>query len=386
MGKHSTEYKLFEKYINKTLTEDELSQLRLFFQQEEDKADWLLKTYFESDIEAFSDLHHRAETVENRAWQVIQARMNKVATVRKTAVHSWIPKFAAAAAVLLVLSLTTYFVNRSGAERSIASKAYSNDVLPGTSRATLVTGNGTVLQLNGAKEEIVVDGSAIRYKDGALVEDHQSNQNITLSTPMGGQYRVVLSDGTKVWLNAASSLSYPTNFSAKERIVALSGEAYFEVSHDASHPFIVRSAGQEIKVLGTSFNVNAYKDEPKTATTLIEGSVQLKPAGNLNPLQLHPGEQATLDLNGLATREVDAALFAAWKDGEFRFKATPLLEALRQISRWYDLDINYAGIPNDIQIHASINRNNQLSTVLHALEKITDLKFNVKGRSLKLMP
>jgi len=386
MGKHSTEYKLFEKYINQTLTEAELSDLRLFFQQEGEKADRLLKTYFESDIDAFSALHHRAETVESRAWQVIQERMGEAGTVRKPAVHSWIPKFAAAAAVLLILSIAIYFVPRSSSDPKIASKDYSDDLLPGTSRATLVMGNGRVLQLNGAKEEIIVDGSAIRYKDGALVDDQESNQNITLSTPMGGQYRVVLSDGTKVWLNAASSLSYPTNFSGEERVVALSGEAYFEVSHDASHPFIVRSEGQQIKVLGTSFNVNAYRDEPRTATTLIEGSVQLKAAGNLNPLQLHPGEQATLDLNGLASREVDAALFAAWKDGEFRFKATPLLEALRQISRWYDLNIDYTGIPNDIQIHASMNRNNQLSTVLHALEKITDLKFNVKGRSLKLMP
>ena len=303
--------------------------------------------------------------------------------IGRTALLSWFPKFAAA--VLLVLSLSIYFIPRLSSDRETASSYENNDVRPGTNRATLITANGTVFDLNSTKEEIIIDGSAIRYKDGSLVEDQQSSRDITLSTPRGGQYRVVLNDGTKVWLNAASTLSYPANFNGSERLVALTGEAYFEVSHDAKHPFIVRSAGQQIKVLGTSFNVNAYKDESKTVTTLVDGSIQLTPEGNFSTQQLRPGEQVTMSSNGLTLNKVDAEIYNAWKNGEFRFKATPLLEAIRQIERWYDLDVDYSGIPNDIQIHASINRNNQLSTVLHALEKITDLKFNVKGRSLKLM-
>lgn len=385
MGIDSTAYKLFEKYIDQTITDEELLKLLLFFQQDEESSDLLLKTYFESDMETVSALSDRAETVEHLAWNVIQERMRVDRTERKTPVLSWISKFAAAAAVLLVLSLSVYFIHGSISDSKTALYDHRNDILPGTSRATLVTANGTVFHLNGSKDEIFVDKSAIRYKDGTLVEDQHSGKDITLSTPKGGQYRVVLSDGTKVWLNAASTLSYPTNFKGNERLVVLTGEAYFEVSHDTRHPFIVRSAGQEIEVLGTSFNVNAYKDEARIATTLISGSVRLTTAGNFNPRKLRPGEQATVDYNGLSIREVDAVLYTAWKDGEFRFKATPLQEALRQIGRWYDIDIDYTGIPENIQIHASINRNKKLSTVLHALEKITDLKFNVEGRSLKLM-
>ena len=386
MGKHSTEYRLFKNYIDQTITEEELSQLRLFFQKQEHQADQLLRTYFESDMEAFSGLYPRAELVEQRAWNTIQKQMRRDQKASQAVSLSWIPKFAAAASLLIILSLCIYFIPQSNSDRKTTSKDYSKNIKPGGNRATLITSRGTVFQLSGLNDEITVDGQAIRYKDGAVLEDGQSNQNLTLSTPMGGQYRVVLSDGTRVWLNAASSISYPAIFKGNERIVKVSGEAYFEVFHDASHPFIVRSEGQDIKVLGTSFNVNAYADERKTVTTLLSGKVQLSSAAKGISQHLAPGEQASLENGSIALKKVDADLFAAWKDGEFRFNATPLPEALRQISRWYDLDIDYTGIPNDVQIHASINRNNQLSTVIHALEKITDLKFNVKGRSLKLMP
>jgi len=378
---------LFKKYIENTISENELSQFHAFSQMEENQKqlEELMDAYFLSDLNTFSELHEKSGAVESLAWAGIQKNlgMHKSFRAKKSLLFT---RFAAAAAVvLLMLSLSLYFINMPWQGVNFRSKDYGNDIQPGTNRATLISSTGMVYKLSESKEEVVIDKNSIRYKDGTVVADQQSGQDVTLSTPRGGQYRVTLVDGTKVWLNAASSLSYPTNFTGKERRVRLVGEAYFEVAHNAKQPFIVTTDGQQVKVLGTSFNLNAYREEHKTVTTLVNGHVQLSTEGIGTPQQLFPGEQAVLQNAGFEVAKVDAALFGSWKDGQFRFKATPLVEALRQIERWYDLDVDYTGIPTDIQIHASISRDKKLSTVIHALEKISDLKFDVKGRSVKLM-
>lgn len=388
MEEHLNIKVLFEKYTNKTIDADELLLLNAYFKTDENQGqlDGMLEEYFLTPVPV-QELHEKAGTVESAAWNGIQESlgMQKPSIVNIAKNNSWMIKLAAAAAVLLILSVFTYFIQKPGSVLRPGSNDYSNDVQPGRNRATLVSSKGIVYHLNGAKGEIITEKGSIRYKDGALVENQQPDQSVTLSTPRGGQYRVTLSDGTKVWLNAASSLTYPVNFNGKDRRVELTGEAYFEVAHNAAQPFIVHTDGQQVKVLGTSFNLNAYKEEHKTVTTLVNGRVQLSGNGNIEAQELHPGEQAVLQKSVFNIAEVDAAMFGAWKDGQFRFRATPLIEALRQIERWYDLDVDYTGIPADIQIHASISRDKKLSTVILALEKITDLKFDVKGRSIKLM-
>ncbi|MBE5320729.1 FecR domain-containing protein [Pedobacter sp. MR2016-19] len=374
---------LFEKYTNNSIDDEELFQLHSFFQtgNNEEQLNTLLQAYFASEVT--SDIpEEKSAEVADLAWIEIQQNIG----LRKPTLMgriSWITKVAAA--VLIFLSLSVYFILKNDSAGKLASKDYITDIQPGTNRASLISSKGTVYQLNGEKQEIITENGIVHYKDGTLVENEESDQNLTLTTPKGGQYCVTLSDGTKVWLNAASSLSYPATFSGKERRVELLGEAYFEVHHNASQPFIVSTRGQQIRVLGTSFNVNAYNDDNKTVTTLVNGRVQLSRDGNDEAPQLHPGEQSVLAGAGFEIAEVDASLFIAWKDGQFRFKATPLTEVMRQVERWYNLDIDYTGIPTDIQIHASISRDKKLSTVLHALEKITDLKFEIKGRSVKLM-
>lgn len=376
---------LFEKYINNTINEKELFQLHSFFKTENNGAelDSLLQAYFASEVTS-DGLHEKSADVADLAWIEIQQNISlkKPALIGRI---SWISKVAAAILLFVSLSVSIYFISKNDSPDKLASKDYITDIQPGTNRASLTSSKGAVYQLNGEKQEIITEKGSVRYKDGTLVENEESVQNLTLSTPKGGQYSVTLSDGTTVWLNAASSLSYPTSFTGKERRVKLTGEAYFEVHHNAKQPFIVSTNGQQIRVLGTSFNVNAYKDENKTVTTLVNGRVQLSRDGNNEALQLHPGEQSVLAGAGFEIAEVDPSLFVTWKDGQFRFKATPLIEVMRQIERWYNLDIDYTGIPADIQIHASISRDKKLSTVLHALEKIADLKFDVKGRSVKLM-
>ncbi|PSL23756.1 FecR family protein [Chitinophaga ginsengisoli] len=378
---------LFKKYIEETITEQELSDLYYFFQdqQNQEKQDALLTTYLSEESAVPSPLAARATVVKDFAWQGIERRMGMTTSTQKYKRMYWWKGAAAAAGLLLILSSGFYIYRQMAGQHPATSQFANLDIPPGTNRATLTISNGAVYQLNGEKEEIVVDKGSIRYKDGDTLSAKDVVRHVTLSTPRGGQYRVTLSDGTKVWLNAASSLSYPTTFTEKDRSVTLHGEAYFEVAANASQPFVVHTPNQDIKVLGTEFNINCYQDENRIVTTLVTGSVKLDNKGGAASLQLHPGEQAVLNNENFDVAAVDVSLYTAWKDGEFRFRATPLVEVLHQIERWYDLDVDYKGVPADIKIHASIRRDKKLSTVLHALEKIGDIKFEVNERHIRVM-
>jgi len=375
---------LFKKYNEETITETELSQLYEFFQlnENQEELDALLIAYFSEEAVGSSSLAATAANIKNVAWQGIEKQLGMRPAPKYKRMYWW-RGAAAAAGILLILSCGFYFYNEF--THPFSSNIANLDIPPGTNRATLVTSNGAVYQLNGTKEEIVVDKESIHYKDGDILSAKEAVQQVTLNTPRGGQYRVTLSDGTRVWLNAASSLSYPTAFTGKERNVNLKGEAYFEVAQNASQPFIVHTADEDVKVLGTSFNINCYIDENRTVTTLTSGSVRLDSRDAAHNAELHPGEQAVLENAAFNIEEVDVSIYTAWKDGDFRFKATPLIEVMRQIGRWYDLDVDYTGIPEDIKVHASIKRDKKLSTVLHALERIGDIKFEVKGNNISII-
>jgi hypothetical protein len=375
---------LFTKYNEETITEKELSQLYDFFQlnENQEELDALLANYFSEEVDESPSLAARAAVVKDVAWQGIAQQLGMLPVPKVTRMFRW-KRVAAAAGILLVLSCGIYFYKEFA--RPSSSQFANLDIPPGTNRATLIAANGAVYQLNGAKEEIVVDKESIHYKDGDVLPVKESGQRVTLNTPRGGQYRVTLSDGTRVWLNAASSLTYPTVFDGKDRSVTLNGEAYFEVAHNPSQPFIVHTQDEDVKVLGTSFNVNCYKDENRTVTTLTTGSVRLDSRDAAQTMELHPGEQAVLDNTTFTVATVDVSLYTAWKDGDFRFQATPLTEVMRQIGRWYDLDVDNASIPADIKVHASIRRDKKLSTVLHALERIGDINFEVKGKNISII-
>jgi len=381
---------LFEKYLNNTITEEEMARLHAYFgtQDNQEELEALLEAHFSGNPNPQSpQIEDKAQILADRTWEKIREHLALPAPPRVRRA-SWWPAVTIAASLVLVTSIAFYFLKGSAPQATQPVAIQDRDIPPGSSRAELISSSGKVLQLSGAKEEILVSGNSIQYKDGVRVSAADSSETVTLRTPRGGQYRVTLSDGTRVWLNAASSIAYPTQFSGTQRKVELTGEAYFEVAHNPEKPFIVHTETEDIRVLGTSFNVNAYHDEDKTVTTLLTGRVQLSKMASAATAELKPGEQAVLQKGAGSSFEleaVDAELFSAWKDGEFRFKAIPLAEALRQLERWYDLDIDYNGIPEDIRVHASIKRNRKLSTVIHALERITDLKFEIKGRSVKIM-
>jgi len=376
---------LFKKQLNGSMTVDEQLKLHLLLEEETNQKhfDDLLLAYFQEESNQDPSNFKGATQVSELAWQGIAEHVKRRELSKPSKL--WSTWLKVAAVLLLVASASIYYVDKYPIEIESKSAVMLSTVKPGSNRAVLTSSNGTVYKLNGEKEEIIFDDNDIHYKDGGLIAKEAGKEILTLSTPRGGQYRVTLSDGTKVWLNAASSISYPSDFNAKERKLTLSGEAYFEVAHNAAKPFIVVTKNQSVKVLGTSFNVNAYGDENQTVTTLTTGSVQLQGAKETTSAMLKPGQQATFDNNIFDVAEVDVSVYDAWREGYFRFKATSLIDAMRQIDRWYDLNVDYTDMPKDVYIHASINRNRSLASVINALEKVTNLKFEINGRSVKLM-
>lgn len=206
----------------------------------------------------------------------------------------------------------------------------------------------------------------------------------TLSTARGEQYQVRLPDSSLVWLNAASELKYPSSFNTlKERRVELSGEAYFEVAKNKKQPFVVQADGQEVKVLGTHFNVSSYSDEPDAITTLLEGSVQI--SGNGEVKVLKPGERAVRTGNQIKVSEADLSEDMAWKNGDFYFNNVGIASIMRQISRWYDVDIIYQGELTDEKFYGTISRSKNIKQVLNVLEKTKSVHFKVEGRRVLIM-
>lgn len=298
-----------------------------------------------------------------------------------------------AAAILILISVGTYFWLRPAPEpkAKLFSKVF-HDVPPGGNRAALTLSNGRIIILDSAQNGIIVKMASFevnKTKDGQLVyhvfENNTQKSGLnTLSTPRGGQYQVVLPDGSKVWLNAASSIKFPSVFKGKIREVELKGEAYFEVAKNVAMPFKVKSARAQIEVLGTHFNVRAYPDEKIMKTTLVEGAVKIT-SGNLSNV-LKPGEQAVLNgYKGIKViNEVDADVETAWKDGLFQFKDASIEEIMRQAALWYNLKISFEGEIPQRYFTGKISRNVKASEFLNML-KYTGVKFRIESGNIIVM-
>ncbi|MBS1663760.1 MAG: FecR domain-containing protein [Bacteroidetes bacterium] len=289
----------------------------------------------------------------------------------------------AAAAAVIVLASGVYFYN----QRRMPTKpiAAVPAIHPGGNHATLSTGQGRVIVLDSSKGQLLAQGGLkVTNGDGRL--DYEgaagSVEYHTLTTPRGGQYHLVLPDGTQVWLNAASSIRYPTAFEGKERRVSITGEAYFEVTKDKSKPFHVNLPDRsEVEVLGTHFNIESYDDEPSVQTTLLEGSVGVNSGGQR--LVIAPGEQAVEKTGRLEVKkDADLEVVMAWKNGIFLFNRTELREAMRQISRWYDVDVIYEKkMPSNIRFWGEIKRDLNVSEVLSMFEKM-GVRFKIEGKKI----
>lgn len=264
--------------------------------------------------------------------------------------RTWIPY--AAAAILAIAGI--WYIADDEAQGPKTAQVTAADIVPGGNRAMLTLSDGHTIALSEDQTGIAVN-DALTYLDGTIIVDNElmehtehADKPLALTTPSGGTYQIALPDGTLVWLNAASTLRYPKRFDGSERVVELNGEAFFEVSKQRK-PFKVISNGQVVEVLGTQFNVSAYPDEPHTKTTLVTGRVQVSSTANTgSPVPIAPGQQSSVVGSDIRVTAVDTNQYIAWKQGIFHFESTPLEEMLKQIARWYDVEVVYkSGVPKE---------------------------------------
>jgi transmembrane sensor len=379
---------LLDRLKNDQISEDEMEELRSAVISGE--ADETLTKDITDALETSVGHASWTRDTQDEVWVNIREHM-------KPPVHrlfgGW-KKFTVAAAVVAVLLAAGYnkFFKALPAVNNI-SQQKNNDVLPGGNRAVLTLANGSVIVLDSAQNGVIAEQGSTRVSktaSGIVRYDipeqmHGQTEYNKLTTPRGGQYQLFLPDGTAVWLNAASSIEYPTAFTGSTREVRITGEAYFEVAHNAAMPFIVKTAGEEVRVLGTHFNINAYEDENSVKTTLLEGSISLKT--DHSSVLLKPGEQARLEKNGTVevAEDNDLEQVLAWKNGLFKLSSAELPDVLRQVSRWYDVTVVFEGGVPAGHLTGKVSRNLNLSEIVKLLE-YSGFKIIIDGKNLIVKP
>lgn len=384
---------LFYRYFDQTATGEELAELSSFLREAENEA--AVKSLMDEAWATFASERNVFTHAESeRIFENVLAHGRESSAPGDTARRFWLGAdwWKAAAGIVVALGLGMYYFLYSGKnpEKHIQAAQQSGSVRPGGDRATLTLADGSIVTLDSVRNGQIASenaGKVTKAENGLIVyEAGQAQAKIsynTIATPRGGQYRLELSDGTRVWLNAASSLRYPVRFDGENREVELTGEAYFEVAKNAARPFRVKANGAEVVVLGTHFNVNAYADEPATRTTLLEGSVKVT-AGARSDL-LRPGQQADVRAGGIAVSAADTDKAVAWKEGYFQFSGSSLQEVMRQLMRWYDIDVRYEGVIRPRRFGGEISRDSNLDDVLKILE-ISGVHFKLTDKQLLVMP
>ncbi len=375
-------------YIRGSITEEEHDELN----------DWVNAS--DHNMLLFEELTDEKNLEANLAWMdEVQTRESyrrlresgKLRTKQSRTTIAWI-----AAAVLLVI-VGLFFIYRYAAkdiagQREIA-KSDSTTLEPGGNRATLRLSNGSVIDLTEAKTGLVKNEEGVdinKLRDGELeyVADISKNEPAsihTLSTPIGGQYQVRLPDGTRVWLNAASTIKYPSHFSGAERRVELDGEAYFEVAKNENQPFhVVVGDSVGVKVLGTHFNIMSYSNEASKEITLLEGTVSVNRMNQIEKLE--PGMQARISGDKLTRQEgVDTDEITGWKNGNFVFHDTPIESIMHQVERWYGATVEYKGEIKQL-FNATIRRSEPLTKLLHLLELNGYVHFKIDNKTVYVLP
>jgi transmembrane sensor len=297
---------------------------------------------------------------------------------------NWI-RVAASVSLLIGCGCAFFLLSTSGKKGKIAPLA--QQMMPGYNQATLTLGDGSQIQLNQADNGILAiqGGTAIHKPQNGLIVysgKNKKDENIynTISAPVGGKYSVVLPDGTQAWLNAESSIRFPTTFPTNERSVSIAGEVYFEVTKDPQRPFRVSAPGkQEVKVLGTHFNVNAYGDEKAVTTTVLEGHVEVAVPGS-KKVRLKSGEQSSSSGHGhiAVTESIDTDEAIAWKNGMFQFDKADIRSVMRQLSRWYNVEVVYEGEISSKQFSGKISRSVNATEALEIL-RFTGVNFRIEN-------
>lgn len=332
-------------------------------------------------------------TIKDRVWERIQKQSYPGSKVIKMNLRRL---FIAASIILIASSLVLYYaVNKNQDQQNLSASittTYLNDIAPGGNKAVLKLSDGSTIVLDSAHNGLLStqgNSKIIKLKDGQLAYNTSSGGKNTvmfntISTPRGGQYQLQLSDGSNVWLNAASSITFPTQFSGTTREVTIKGEAYFEIAHDKKKPFMVTNGDLSVQVLGTHFNVKTYSDGPTFQVTLLEGGVNV--INENNHVILSPGWQAIIKKSGIidVDRNANIEEVMAWKNGKFIFNREDIQTIMRRLSRWYDIDVAYDG---NISAHfgGTISMEVPISKVFEMLEMTGGASFKIEGKKVTVM-
>jgi len=377
---------LAQKWLDGTITAAEKQEFAAWYNADQDVPVDIPSEFAESD-----------EALRERILNKINSQIFDETSGRGRKTLVWLTSIAASVLIVLAGIIIHFHLKKQQSPSFAVShqKPKVNDVAPGGDKAMLTLADGSKVVLTDAKNGVVASQGITtlnKTKAGQLVyEADQSSKTVsvvynTITTPKGGQFQVVLSDGTKVWLNAASSITFPTTFSATERKVTITGEVYFEVAKNKNVPFRVVSGQQEVEDVGTCFNIKAYDDERSISTTLVEGAVKIM-SGQHSAL-LVPGQQANVSNQGsdpISVKTVNTETVLAWKNGNFEFESEELHAIMRQVSRWYDIKVIYDGDVKPRRFTASVPRNVNLSKLLEML-KFMGVNFRIDGQTVVVSP
>ncbi|ASU33100.1 FecR family protein [Mucilaginibacter xinganensis] len=380
-------HRLIEKYLDGRASAEEEQLLLNYFNSFQSAGEW-----DETKLGNKQQLEDKMlARLQNSVRQSAEGSNNQVFSMFS------FKRVAAAAIFLLAAGGMFYVVSKKTADKQLVvnKSQVKHDANPGGNRATLTLADGSTYVLDSAKNGVLAKKGNVsikKEKDGqvtyAAETNEPANENVsalnTMSTKAGGQYQLLLADGTKVWLNSESSIKYPTAFKGRERTVELTGEAYFEVAKNAAMPFMVKVNNMQVRVLGTHFNIMAYDNENAIKTTLLEGAVKLTVGNHASVLK--PGQQGRVTKSGdINIVDVDAEQAVAWKNGYFEFDRSSIREIMNQLARWYDIKVTYEGkIPDDEYV-GKIERNVKLSQVLHILE-LSHVHFKLENKNLTVTP
>lgn len=390
---------LFAKYMNDSCTTAEIKLLMQTFKEAENEVE--LKEAITAELQK-DDEEQEEEALLDAKMLKIYSELKPLLIKNETPLKVVRPirtyfKYSVAAAVLVLCSVFAYlYFNAENEKANLITQNKPADVNPGGNKAVLTLADGSEISLTDAGNGELARQAGIRVTksaDGQIVYEvtgKPAAQNETMynmiSTPAGGQYQINLPDGSKVWLNAESSLKYPTVFNKATREVELKGEAYFEIARNVSMPFVVSTntsgKAQQVTVLGTHFNINSYTNEKETRTTLLEGKVKVAAGGESKTLQ--PGQQAILG-ETLQVANVDPMLAVDWKNGNFYFNDESIYSIMRKLARWYDIEVIYQGNVPDISFGAEMTRDKKLTEVLKVLERAGGIHFKIEGRRVTVM-
>jgi transmembrane sensor len=391
---------LFNSYYHQTATQEEQDELMEIIHSSANDAEVTVLIHEAWDnLEIDGPLFDRTKSI-NILNSILQGKSDhdNIHPIRPPNKKPLWLKLGVAAAMMVFVGFGAYVLLRQDkklvAKKAIAKAKQAHDVLPGGNKAILTLANGKTITLDSAKNGLLVNEGAARIhktRDGQLVYETDKNGDNsaapmnTVSTPRGGQYQLVLDDGSKVWLNSASSLSFPAVFKGKTREVEITGEAYFEVAKNAKMPFRVKVNNTVVEVLGTHFNIMAYNDEAVMKTTLLEGSVKISNSQNVSMLK--PGQQAQLNQNGpiKVIDNPDADDAVAWKDGIFQFRDAGIETIMRQAARWYDVQVSFAGKMPVKEFTGRISRNVKASELMGML-KYMGINYKIEDKHITVLP